>query len=737
MVILSLLFGVAFCLFLPPKYLSSALILVEDQKVPKNYVRPIQVGTLSERFMLMKQQIMSRSVLAKVVAQFHPYPEMNGKHADQEAISELRKNISVETIGAGSGGQRGNFEAFRVSFVHEIPEVAQRVTDRIASLFIEENLKVREQLVEGTTEFLANEREKIRLALEKQEKDLSRYRQRFMGELPDQLDSNLRALDRLQRGQDSLTDQVENYSQRLAMAQKALAEYQVSGSLSPEIAIQLGRSAPLIRHLNDLEKKLLYLSAEYTDTYPDVRRIKFEIEQIKKRLTEEYGERVDQGEDPGLQALKNEIAHLEQKHMKLELQEKAVGEKIKEYERRVDQTPIRQQELLVLRRDYENTKNSYRSLLTKQQESRVTENLERLEKGERFRIIESANLPGTPSFPNKLRIMLMALAVGCAAGYGSAFALDQWNPAFRRDEEVELVLQAPILASIPDFKFAYGNKFVAMASGYGALQRSARLLRVGTSKRLSVYGNAGSPAYGKPQNGKSQLPPELNFVTKHCPWSAVAEQFRVAASRLTILEAKRTSCVVLVTSAVMGEGKTATVINLGYTLARALAKRTLILDCDFKAPTLHKYMQVDNDLGMPELLRGEAILDECLQQVPSVPLWVVPGGNLDEQSIELSEFKGLHEILNECRQRFEYILIDSPPVLPLADVSLLAGLADRIVMVVKAGSTPRETSLKALHEMNVEVALSIILNGVWEDKVPYYIRALPDPYMRKPVADRM
>src|SRR5207245_5879078 len=176
---------------------SNTLILVEDQKIPEDYVKAIVGGRIEERLTMIQQQVMSRTLLSRVMEEFKLYQSEVRRYGLETVIEEMRKNVKVETVGT-TGARGKSVEAFSISFAHEDPMTAMKVTAKLTSQFIEENLKVREQLVEGASEFLEQELRLAKDRLEQQEQLISGFKTKYMGELPQQTDTNLHALDRPQ-----------------------------------------------------------------------------------------------------------------------------------------------------------------------------------------------------------------------------------------------------------------------------------------------------------------------------------------------------------------------------------------------------------------------------------------------------------------------------------------------------------------------------------------------------------
>ena len=720
-ILLSVAVAGLLCVVLPKSYRSSTLILVEDQKIPEEYVKAIVGGGIEGRLTMIQQQVMSRTLLSRVMEEFKLYQSEVRQYGLETVIEDMRKDIKVQTV--GTVGPRGkSVESFSISFSHEDPMTAMKVTAKLTSQFIEENLKAREQLVEGATEFLEQELRLAKDRLEQQEQSISAFKTKYMGELPQQTDANLHALDRLQSDLIAVNENIHRLTDRQSMIQKSIREYQATGATTDGSTTGAGGPAaidPLVARLRELERNLATLTAEYKETYPDIVQTKQEMKEVTAQLAKKYGVKPEetgsgavQRFDPYRRGLIRERDEIKIELARLQERQQRLTGTMKEYEVRVERAPTREQELMILLRDYDNMQKNYQSLLDKKLNARVAENLEKRQKGEQFRIIDPANLPEKPEKPNRLLIMLLGLASGCGLGMGGAVALEHLKPSFRRLEEVEMALGLPVIAATADFRLAYPKR---SALSYVPPEGEKDVMQPGTKD-----GNGS----GKPgKNGAAErLSPTQNLVTKWRPLSMVSEQFRVAATRLSLMVAGRPHAVIVVTSAVKGEGKSSTAVNLAYVLAQDLGKNTVLIDGDLKNPALHSYAAVASEPGLTDLLQGTQPLDCCLHHLEELPLWIMPTGNRADRPLELSKVHQLAGILSELRTRFEYLIVDAPPILPVADMNVLAGMADILVLVVRAGSTPRDAVQQSLNRLKAVGEVGIILTGIGLNDMPYYAR---------------
>jgi len=724
--------AVTLCMVLPKSYRSSTLIMIENQKIPEDYVKGIGGASIEQRLTMIQQQVMSRTILSQILDEYDLYGRQVEREGHESAIDTLRKMIKVETVGTlGASGK--SVEAVTLSFAHEDPTTAMNVTAKLASLFIEENVKVREQLVTGVSVFLEQELSEAKKALETQEEAISKYKTKYMGQLPEQMEANLRTLDRLQTELTATDDLLHRQSDRLSRVEKSIKEYEASGGTAADTDNPKSVNTvvdPLVVRLHELERRLTSLRAEWKETYPDIEDTKQEIEDVKAQLAEKYNaQTTDQdGEipktfDPYLKELFKQRNDLRTELSAIRDRRARLVEQIRDTERRVEQIPSREQDLMILLRDYDNRKKNYQALLDKRLNAHVAENLEKRQQGEQFRVLDPANLPQKPEKPNRLVIMMFGLIGGCGLGIGLAMGLDRLNPTFRRREEVEVMPGMRVLATIPQF-FPLSRQISAISkSGHqGTADGSFRVPAVKIAGKVMPWASSGKRNEITSAN--------LNLVAKWQPRSIAAEQYRMAATKLVLSTEGRDSTVIEITSALMGEGKTTTVVNLGYTIARDFGKKTLLIDCDFQRPALHHYAKVPTRTGLIEFLNGQASLDDCVSVIDECPCFILEAGGTDGECNELGLIQQLKGILPELRAQFQYLIINTPPVLSSATMGILASLADELVWVIRAGYSPKHLVQKAFTMLGLTSQHQVILNGLDAQSMPNHLYGYTIPYRR-------
>ena len=425
-------------LIVPRSYKSTTMILVEHQKVPESYVNPTVTADINERLNTITQQVMSRTRLESIINEFGLYNKEKSNIANEELVGMMRGNIEIDIKGGGRGERTS---AFSISYVGSNPETVMHVTNRLASLFIEENLKVREQQAEGTTEFLDSQMQGLKAALETHEMQIKLYKEKYMGELPSQTEATLRTLDRLQMERKIINDELSSAEERKNMIQSQLAE-----TRSQEITTEKTIKDPQVRKILELEGELTRLSSSYTDKYPDIVRIKREISEIKAQIKTAKGA---EPEENNINILSKQLVTVNKEIVKLKEEQENIARRVSVLQGRIERIPARELQIAALMRDYENTNKNYQSLLNKKLDAQLAENLEKRQKGEQFKILDPANLPVKPFKPDPKKIVLMGIALGAGTGAGLVVLLEVIDASFRKPDDVYAAIGIPVLASLP------------------------------------------------------------------------------------------------------------------------------------------------------------------------------------------------------------------------------------------------------------------------------------------------
>jgi protein tyrosine kinase modulator len=454
-----LAFGVA--RFWPEKYRSEALILVEQQKVPELYVTPNVVTDLQDRLQSMTQQILSRTRLQKLIEQFGLYANPRQRMNLDEVVDKMRGDIRIELVQVPR--RQEELTAFRIDFSYGSARVAQQVTNELTSLFIDQNLEARGQQSVTTTTFLENQLEQARQDLAQQEQRLREYKIRFIGELPEQQQSMLQMLGSLQAQLDANTaaigraEQQRIYLESMRSEDQAMREFIGSGDGNAATSpIAVADAA-----IRDLRKQLTDLEAKYTSRHPDVDKLRDQIadwERSRKQLeqkpesalsAEASGTAIPLPKAPALVEVESRLKATKAEIDNHQAEGKKLQARMDDLESRLNLTPVREQQLAEVTRNYDNSRQNYQSLLQKKLQSELATNLEKRQQGEQFRIIDPANLPLKPSEPNRLEIVVIGWALGLFVGLGLTALLEMTDETVHNERSLLECVQVPVLVHIP------------------------------------------------------------------------------------------------------------------------------------------------------------------------------------------------------------------------------------------------------------------------------------------------
>lgn len=423
---------------LPDVYASTTLIMVEAQDIPTNYVKPTITDSLDKRLHAMNQEVMSRTRLETIIDDFNLFPAMrkNGVPIEQ-LVERMREKVTLQIFAANN--------AFRITYEGGDPHTVQRVAARLANLYIDENLRMREAHASGTTEFMEAELDKARRQLEGQEAAVQEFRRNFMGELPEQEGANMQLLTGYQAQLRSTATSLSRAIERKTLLDRQAGELRTARISAAQAA---GESIPTIgsARLHQLEAQLTELTGRYTDEHPDVVQLRTLIDHLRGELGVSAGA---PGADPLLPPdLAKGLVEAQLEVSRLRQDEDHLRKQIQTYQKRVENAFVRNQEMEGLTRDYDVTRRRYQGLLDKKLESQLSQSLEQRQKAERFRVIDPASLPQTPARPNRP----LFYAAGVGMSFGLAFLLPillrQMDTSFHSPEELTS-LAVPVLAVIP------------------------------------------------------------------------------------------------------------------------------------------------------------------------------------------------------------------------------------------------------------------------------------------------
>jgi polysaccharide chain length determinant protein (PEP-CTERM system associated) len=409
----------------PKKYISSTVILVETDTAPEAFVKGKEERQ-ANRLATVRQEILSRTRLEKVLGELQPYTIRKGASLTP-VIERMRANITISV--------RDN-DAFSVDFVHTKPEMARDVANRLAGLFIEESSRVQEAQTKDAEGFIEGELEKAKKELEQIEVKLQAFKERHIGDLPEQLQANLAALQRLQL-------------ERQAIAQELSADLgRLSALEGSTRAVGPAPGDPREAELAQLKAELAALRTRYTEEHPDVRTLMGRIARLERSL----GEGPVPGGGPSAPATTAGAAQLREAQLRvrsLQARQSAIEQRLAAFQTRVEQTPRTEEELTTLTRDYEKLKERYLNLLNQKMNAKLKVAIEQRWKGERFRVLDPAHLPTEHFYPNPRVFLALGLAGGLLVGLALCVGAELLDQSVKTPAQLQTAISFPVLAIIP------------------------------------------------------------------------------------------------------------------------------------------------------------------------------------------------------------------------------------------------------------------------------------------------
>src|ERR1700722_6807794 len=463
---------------LPPRYLSSTLILVEQPTMPQEYVKSNWNDRLQERMQSIPQQILSRTRLLHIIDQFNLYAGPRSKGSPDAKVDRMRKDIGIDVV----RDERRQITAFNVSYISRDPHLAQAVTSELTNLLINENVEESTKQANDNTKFLEGQLETARKTLSEQEEKVREFKAQYVGEMPDQLASNLQILSGLQSQLQNEENALNTARQQRVYLQSMVDQYRtMQGSPKTSDGTPTVGLPVLDQELDRLKAQLADLSSHYTDRHPDVRNLKEQIAKTEKMRDQlvtsmkakdaaghteaQTGAQTDGGDaesssgttDPTQATLLAPVqGQLKSNQVEIANREHSIAAlkvKMDEYQGRLNQEPIREQQLADLTRGYDQSKSNYDDLLKKKNDSAMATSMVVQQRGERFQVIDAPSFPQRPDFPNRLKFCGIGLGIGLALGVVVVGAFEFMDDRMYDEKELKKLLPAEVIAEIP----AIGN----------------------------------------------------------------------------------------------------------------------------------------------------------------------------------------------------------------------------------------------------------------------------------------
>ncbi|MFY9558880.1 MAG: polysaccharide biosynthesis tyrosine autokinase [Terriglobales bacterium] len=655
----------------------SNLITFKDSMPVMDYYDPTDLDTEAR---ILQSDLLALQVIRQL--NLDKRTEYGGQTAPKQPnlVADPLQNDSARTT-ALLGGFRGNLKVSlipntRIIEIHyrsTDPTLAANAVNVLAATYVEQNFKTKFESTMQASDWLSKQLVDLQMKVETSQEKFVRYQKEheILG-IDEKQNIITQKLDELNK---ELTAAESDRMQKEAvyrMTQTSDPDAVASAVSSDPAATLAGTgSSPLLDKLHqqqaDLKIQIAELSTQFGPAYPKVAQLNSQLKEIDRQLQGETRKAVDH--------LRGQYQTALQRESML----RNALEKQKQEANRLNENAI---EYSLLKRDVETNRQLYEGLLEKLKEAGVTAGL----RSNNFRIVDAARAPAAPVEPNIPRNLAFALMLGITSGVGLAFLLESMDNTVRTTEQAQLISALPSLGMIP-----LGSKPSSNGNG---------------GKRLALTSSR----------------EVVELVTQVRPQSQMAESYRALRTSLLLSSLGAPPKAIMITSARPQEGKTTTAINSAIVLAQK-GVRVLLVDADLRRPSVHKTLGMGPRSGLSNVLTGSATLEQTITPSPILPnLFVLPAGSPPPNPAELLASSNMKDVLNELREQFDHIVIDTPPTLSVTDAVVLSPRVDAIILVIRSGQTTKQALRRArdiLMQVNAHVT-GVLLNAVDLTSPDYY-----------------
>lgn len=639
----------AAALLLPPRYRAEALVAVEN---PASAEPGAAAPDLDARLDRVEEELAGRAVLVPVIRHFGLYPVERIESAE---IESMRERVRVRAEGPST---------FSIAFEDTEPDRAAAVVARLVEELI--GGARAGQVAEARAEVARLEARvrPLEERLAEQAGEIQGYQERWTNELPE--------------AETSVLGLLESSRERVHANAATIAQLEARQSAIEQELAEIGRhdvaQDPAAARLEAARRDLERLRGRYTDQHPEVLRAQAEVAELARAAESAGAAALPEPSPLRLRQLEllGERQEVAQRLQSARAERGSLVAESADYRRRAEAAPRHELALEAMAREHEAATERHQELADRLQEARVAEHLAATGDGG-FAVVEKPRVPAEPFAPNRPRIALMGLAVALGLGIGAAFLGEQMDTSIRDAGDLETPMNLPVLASIP-----------RVGRGVRRLERAP--------------GRAAGPASG----------PTVALLDQ--PRSGAAEQYRILATKLIGRGGEPQPTVLLVTSPTVGEGKTTTAVNLALALARMMRDESVLLvDADLGRPAAHRLLRLPLGNGLARLLASpEDDLGRYVRYHQG--LYLLEAGEASQRTRSALASPLGQRVFARLRQRFDYIVVDAPPVLAVAEGLILQRMVDSILLVVRAGKTPRELVRRAVASLDSGRLAGVLLN---------------------------
>lgn len=672
-----------------PVYTAKGMVMVEKEPNILSFEDIFQIETFRDDYFQTQYKLLqSRSLAERTINKLKLWEkeEFSGK---KQVTSEELKNPLFRQKMVDQFLDRLEVKPIRMTRLVEVtfkahdPGLASECVNALFDSFVDMNIETKSEATEQATEFLSQQINELKKEISQKEQELQNYGQEK--NIVILSDKETTILDKLSELNKALTEaQIDRVRKE--------AYYNEIKNASPDY-IPEALSNPLIQRLREdylkLSREYAKMQEQFQPEYPEMQRLKAELDSARELLKNETESLVKAAYSEYQAALKKEKS----------LQE--LFDRQKEEAFRMNSNAILYNSLKI---EIENRKNLLESLLKRQSETGVSARLKGL-RTSNIRIVDRADIPIKPSSPKKFRNLLLALFLGLFGGVGLAFVMEYLDNSVKSVEDVERYSGLPTLGVVP----AFGENARAYAYYY--------------AYRSGEDGRKGKLAERKEGKKEETEPKSIELITHFAPESVFAENYRSLRTALLLSGPQSNLRSMIVTSALPTEGKTTTISNLAVSLAQ-MGKKVLLIDADLRRPKQHRIFNMKNHDGLTNYLAMDLELEKLIKPTIVPSLYLINSGPIPPNPAELLSSEKMSELLKKVREQFDFVLIDTPPLLAVTDAQILAKMVDGLVLVVRAEKTPREALMQTreLIDLLKLKTFGVVINHLSLDGQGYYYR---------------
>lgn len=650
-----------FAHFQPDKYRSTAVIAAE-QTTPPDYLRTVAPPPLDIRDHLwtVREVLFSDQVVADAAKLTAQYRGVKGDLTPQQ-IEQFRQDLNARTDLIKVESEH----TFTITYDSRDRFEAMNVTNTLADSFVRNATAKHDQKTQEAAKVINDQIDALNKRIEAESQQIHEYKTNAVHALPDHMDDNLRAIDSAKDQIQERETKTSEEQARKAVIEREIADLENKGVLDQPIVHE--RTPDEIK-VDDLRVHLSELGTRYTAEHPEVIATKRQIRDLEASIASQPKKGRNEPSATYLKytELKSELEGIQERISGYHREIQRLAIQMDAANRRLEATPRHEKAIEDMNRELKVGESQFHALLDKKLDNNLAQGIEKSESGIAFAVTEPAALPQTPYSPQRARLLLMGLAAGLGLGLVVAFVLEQNDTTFGTVDDFQAFTTLPVAGVVPN---------------------------MATDKKK-----------GKPANP---------IVTVDDPDSVAAEQYRILAMKVRQQCDAAQAKVLLITSAAGGEGKSLTAINLAASLSTTVSGRVLLIDADMRKPRVGEYLKlpVSAQGGFHNLLlHPDANINHYVHQVRS--LFVIPGAVTPANPVAALSSPKARAVFDELKKGFAYIIVDAPPVLPIADSHILTGLVDKVLFVVRARQTPRELFQHALEGFDAANLLGAVLNDV-------------------------